>query len=46
MLYCFVCESILLPMNIKYHTADKSKFFCGAECSLKYHAEQKEKKHD
>ena len=27
---------------IKYHTADKTKVFCGAKCSVKYHAEAKE----
>jgi hypothetical protein len=29
---------------IKYHTADKTKVFCGAECSVKYHAKQRSDK--
>ena len=40
---CYVCGLSLMLGMIKYHTADKTKVFCGAECSVKYHREQKEK---
>lgn len=41
-LKCFVCGLDVQVHEIKYHTADRTKVFCGAECSVKHHAEIKE----
>ncbi len=41
---CFICGTMVFPQDIKYHTADKTKIFCGAECSVKYFSELKENK--
>tara|TARA_Y100001937_G_C7068778_1_gene307354 strand:+ start:77 stop:229 length:153 start_codon:yes stop_codon:yes gene_type:complete len=39
---CFVCKAMVFPQDVKYHTADKTKVFCGAECSVKYFSQLKE----
>tara|TARA_B110000285_G_C14883011_1_gene494858 strand:+ start:199 stop:333 length:135 start_codon:yes stop_codon:yes gene_type:complete len=41
---CAVCNKRTHASDIKYHTADKTKIFCGAECSLKYHLLNREEK--
>lgn len=41
---CFICGVFVLAQNVRYHTADKTKIFCGAECSLKHHQSLKEDK--
>ena len=43
MFKCYTCDKLLLVGNIKYHTADKTKIFCGASCSLTYYQQLKEK---
>ena len=40
---CSTCSKQLAVGDIKYHTADKTKIFCGASCSLTYHQQLKEK---
>ena len=42
MFKCYSCDKMILVGTVKYHTADKSKVFCGAECSLKYYTQLKE----
>lgn len=41
---CFMCGLDVQPFDVKYHTADRSKVFCGAQCSLTYFQELKELK--
>ena len=41
---CFTCGASVMVQDIKYHTADRTKIFCGASCSLAYYQELKEKK--
>jgi len=41
MMYCDVCGAIIF--NLVYHTGDMKHKFCGAECSLAFHMELKEK---
>ena len=43
MYQCFICSEIVNFLDIKYHTADKTKIFCGASCSLTYYQQLKEK---
>ena len=38
---CYTCSKMVFPQEIKYHTADKTKIFCGAEFSLAYFTELK-----
>ncbi len=41
---CTTCNVIVPMPDIKYHTADRSKVFCGAQCSLTYFQQLKELK--
>ena len=41
---CNTCNTIVPMHEIKYHTADRSKVFCGAQCSLTYFQQLKELK--
>ncbi len=40
---CATCGNVVNYLDIKYHTADKTKIFCGASCSLTYYQQLKEK---
>ena len=40
---CTTCNVPVAIQDIKYHTADRSKVFCGPECSLTYYQQLKEK---
>lgn len=40
---CFMCGKMISYLDIRYHTADKTKIFCGANCSHTYFMELKEK---
>ena len=42
----YSCDKMILVGTVKYHTADKSKVFCGAECSLKYYTQLKEEENE
>jgi len=39
---CSQCTELVAEYEIKYHTADGTAIFCGAECSLKYYQQRKE----
>tara|TARA_B110000444_G_scaffold227746_1_gene233081 strand:- start:852 stop:1004 length:153 start_codon:yes stop_codon:yes gene_type:complete len=41
---CTTCNVPVAMQDIKYHTADRSKVFCGPACSLAYFIELKELK--
>jgi len=41
---CTTCNVPVPLHEIKYHTADRSKVFCGPACSLTYFQELKELK--
>jgi len=43
---CNICGKKLHGTDIKYHTADQTKVFCGAECSLKYYTHLREEKNE
>ena len=43
-LKCFVCGLDVQVHEVRYHTADRTKVFCGAECSLKHYQSLKENK--
>ena len=45
-LMCSQCGKAVDVNDIKYHTADKIKIFCGAECSVNWHHTNKEKSGD
>ena len=38
-----MCGLDVQPFDVKYHTADRTKVFCGAECSHTYFMELKKK---
>lgn len=39
---CSQCGKAVDVNDIKYHTADKMKIFCGAECSVNWHHANRE----
>tara|TARA_B100000927_G_C16327856_1_gene414048 strand:+ start:377 stop:520 length:144 start_codon:yes stop_codon:yes gene_type:complete len=41
---CFICGEFIVAQAVKYFTADRTKIFCGAECSLKHYQSIKENK--
>ena len=43
---CFMCGLDVQPFDVKYHTADRTKVFCGAQCSHTYFLELKEKENE
>jgi hypothetical protein len=46
MLKCHCCDNMVVVGMIKYHTADNTKIFCGAECSLKYYTHLREEENE
>jgi hypothetical protein len=40
---CFTCGVSVSIVDIKYHTAERDKVFCGPQCSLTYYQQLKEK---
>ena len=46
MLKCYCCDKMVVVGMVKYHTADKTKIFCGAECSLKYYTHLREEENE
>ena len=43
-LKCYECSTIVNIQDVKYHTADGSKVFCGPKCSLDFHQRERNEK--
>ena len=45
-LKCFECMTIVIIQDVRYHTQDGTKVFCGPKCSLDFHHREKNEKTD
>jgi uncharacterized C2H2 Zn-finger protein len=41
---CFECLTVVKVEDIKYHTQDGGKIFCGPKCSLDFHQRKNNEK--